>query len=149
MTGAIIGTRRQTNPDPGADSSPVVRRGVLGAQTEPFDYIDRPEHGLDPCPTAVIEQDLSAGRNEGVRGEGLPGTDGAQDGDPGLDGAVVSQAPADQCEDRTGAKLQNAASAVDEALGDGATKADPTLDLSFLPQQVNVDAHRALIRGDG
>src|SRR5579883_1954187 len=123
--------------------TPVIRRGVGRIDAERLDGIYRLQHALDFRPPADPQQNLAAGANEGQRLIAFTAVDRAHDVDARDDRAEIVGGPAHECEDAVRREAEHAAPTIEDRLASVAAEADPVLDASFEPGQLDVRQQRS------
>ena len=115
MALARIGPRFVTDGEAAMDVAPMVRRNVARFHAERFHRIDRLEHALHLRPTNAVQQDFTAGGDEGKRLIGFPRGDGAHDIDARDDSSeVVGRTSARTRRRCQASKAEGAAAAVED-----------------------------------
>src|SRR5579884_971590 len=146
MLFAAVGARRLTGDESVVEMPPMIWGSVSGIDAERLHCVDRLQHALDLWPAADAQQDFAARADEGQRLIGFAAVDRAHDVDARDDRAEVVGGPADECEDVARRKAQNAAAAIEDRLAAVMAEADPVLDASFEPGQLDVGVQRSGVR---
>ena len=118
--------------------APMVRCNGSGRNALRPDRIDQAEHSFDLRPTLGGQQDLRTGADERQGLVRSTGRQGAQDVEPGEHGAVFAGSPADEGEDGPRREADDAAVAVEHALGDIVAEAQPVFALLLAPGQFHL-----------
>src|SRR5579883_948423 len=123
--------------------TPVIRRGVGRIDAERLDGIYRLQHALDFRPPADPQQNLAAWTDERQRLIRFAAADRAHDVDARDDRAEIVGRPAHEGEDVARREAQHAAATIEDRLAGVAAEADPVLDASFKPGQLDVRQERS------
>ena len=102
---------------------------------ERFDRVDRGQHALHLRPAGDAQQNLAAGPHERQRLIGLARSDGSNDIDPRDNGTVFVRRPADEGEDGSRRKADDAPVMVEALFADDPAEADAVIDALLAPRQ--------------
>ena len=129
---------RLTGRHPVMDVTPIVRRCIGGIDTYPLDCIDHLQHLLNLCPAGDPQEDVASGTHVGNGRAWRTGRYGAQDVDPGHDGAEVVGRPTDEGKDAAWREGKDTPAAIENLFRCRSSEADPVLDVLLQPQELDV-----------
>src|SRR5258708_30581386 len=138
MQGLRVGSGLLADGQAIVDVRPVLRRGIGRIDAERLDGIDGLQHLLDLGPPGNLQQTFAARAYIRHGDVALARRDGAQDIDARYGGSVLVPSPANEGEDASRLKGNDAPLAVDDVLIDASTEADSVLDLLLDPQELDM-----------
>src|SRR5580692_4382191 len=138
MLVAAVASRRLASDEAVVKMAPVIGRCINRIDAKRFYGVDGLKHALDPRPAADARQDVAAGTDKRQRLIGFTAVDWAHDVDARDDRAEVVGRPAHEREDTARREAEHAAAAIEDRLAGLMTEADPMLDTSFKPGQLDV-----------
>src|SRR6266851_8719369 len=138
MPGLSVGSRPLADRHTIVDVLAVLWGGIGRIDAERLDGIDGLQHLFDLGPSGNLQQTFAAWAHIRHGDVALAGHDRAQDIDARQGGSVLVPSPADEGEDASRLKGNDAPLAVDDVLLDASTEADSVLHLLSDPQELDV-----------
>src|SRR6266853_6267789 len=150
MPGLSVWSRPLADRHTIVDMLPVLWGSIGGIDAERLDGLDGLQHLFDLGPSGNLQQTFAAWAHIRHGDVALAGHDRAQDIDARQGGSVLVPSPADEGEDASRLKGNDAPLAVDDVLIDASTEADSVLHLLPDPKELDMrEFAHAVPRGLG